>query len=138
MSSRHIRACCQLNPDLGIRDTYNSTWIICRIQKEFSSYLSLCIFNEYENDKAGAYHVEGKFLDFWENEPKKIFPDLTTNAIDRNAFDLIWYMPRSPCYECTKLIIKNRNLFKSLTILTASVYQLSEEDDTFAQKLWSE
>ena len=121
MTDTHSSVCFNLNnPGLNDRDEFHSTWIICKIQREHSSYTSLCIFNDYGEEHI---HAEVKFFDYWRNDPKKIFPDLASNDIDKKEFDLVWYAQRSPCDDCVNVVIENKAMYKSLTIKTASVYK---------------
>ena len=119
MTDTHSLVCFNLsNPGLIDRDAYNSTWIICKIQREHSSYTSLCIFNDFKKEHI---HAEVKFFDYWRKDPKKIFPGLASNDIDKKEFDLVWYALRSPCDACVNVVIYNKAMYKSLIIITASM-----------------
>ena len=113
---------------MDVRDQYNSTWIVCTIKDESSYFTSLCILNDFAD--TDSIHAEEKFLTLWEKEPNTIFPNLPTeDCIHRKCYDVTWYMLRSPCYDCVNLIIENRHLFKSLTILTAAVYKHKDDEE---------
>ena len=100
------------------------TWLICVIKREYSTYTSTRILNGNNgNEDSLSLHPEAKFFDFWWKNPRKIFPDLPFNEIDRRYFNLIWYTLTSPCNHCVQLIIGNQHLFNNLTIFTASVYR---------------
>ena len=109
-------------PPLGVRDCWNSTWLVCVIQREYSTYTSLCIFNDYppnpslpSSSHIDRTHCEAKFFEYWEKSPHKIFPDFPLDGIDKKGIDLVWYMLRPPCDDCTEIIIERRALYKKLT-----------------------
>ena len=125
MISTHCSECSIFSkPELGVRKISNSTWLICIIQREYSSHISLCIFNDFSTVQT---HAEEKFFNYWSRRPKRIFPDLESNEIERGKCDLVWYTLRSPCDVCTRLIQINQSLYRTLTILTASIYQQESE-----------
>ena len=101
-------------------------WLICVIKREYSTYTSIRILNGTEDTH--AMHPEAKFFDLWWKNPKKIFPDLPFNEIEKQSFNLIWYMLTSPCSNCVQMILGNQHLFKNLTIFTASVFRSLKEN----------
>ena len=117
-----------INSRLKNRDG-KPTWLICVIKKEYSSYTSIRILNgNLGNDDSHATHPEAKFFDVWWKNPKKIFPDLPFNEIEKQAFNLIWYTLTSPCNNCVQMILGNHHLYNNLTIFTSSVFRSLKEN----------
>ncbi|KAI6653235.1 hypothetical protein LOD99_3760 [Oopsacas minuta] len=111
------------NPRLTNRDG-KPTWLICVIKREYSTYTSTRVLNgNHGNEDSPSQHPEAKFFDLWWKNPRKIFPDLPFNEIDKIHFHLIWYTLTSPCNNCVQLIKGNHHLYNTLNIFTASVYK---------------
>ena len=128
MSDSEDMKCGLINSRLKNRDG-KPTWLICVIKREYSTYTSIRILNgNHGNEDSHTTHPETKFFDVWWKNPKKIFPDLPFNEIEKQSFNLIWYMLSSPCNNCVQMIIGNHHLFNNLTIFTASVFRSLKEN----------